>query len=435
MKKLILSVSLLVIQFAQAQTWNLLIPSTSYDGTKLNFSGSGYNRSENKIYSLFWNAQGQLIQSFDLNNQTVQTINATNGPGELNSFTYDFENARLIAGRVGRDQLYTLPLTGGAWSGMGTGNFDSESYGSQYFYNNVNNSVGYFAGYGFYEVKNWVWENDGIQWNNILPNDINCDNFTPAKRVNGNPVLGNPNQTSVYYFSSAGNCTGSQFDQSCPFGSPWASDVGVWCWLKDIWKYDYSANSFTQILPPNSSSITLEGDLAYDYINNTFYILGGYVPSPIYDPNYATTFQNTVLRYRVGIDAGFLPLNVSGTAPNSYPNAAMGVHGAYFDALNDRIVWARFDGVYTLDLGNVGMDEQEINGFKLYPNPNNGDFTIENQSNQKIDGIELADLSGNVIYKSTDIHDKYSFNHLSAGLYIVTIYTENGPQKLRFVKR
>jgi hypothetical protein len=130
-----------------------------------------------------------------------------------------------------------------------------------------------------------------------------------------------------------------------------------------------------------------------------------------------------------------LPLNVSGTAPNSYPNAAMGVHGAYFDALNDRVVWARFDGVYTLDLGNVGMDEQEINGFKLYPNPNNGDFTIENQSNQKIDAIELADLSGNVIYKSTDIHDKYSFNHLSAGLYIVTIYTENGPQKLRFVKR
>jgi len=83
MKKLILSVSLLVIQFAQAQTWNLLIPSTSYDGTKLNFSGSGYNRSENKIYSLFWNAQGQLIQTFDLNNQTVQTINATNGPQKL----------------------------------------------------------------------------------------------------------------------------------------------------------------------------------------------------------------------------------------------------------------------------------------------------------------------------------------------------------------
>ena len=78
MKKLILSVSLLVIQFAQAQTWNLLIPSTSYDGTKLNFSGSGYNRSENKIYSLFWNAQGQLITSNNVTDSREAILNTKN---------------------------------------------------------------------------------------------------------------------------------------------------------------------------------------------------------------------------------------------------------------------------------------------------------------------------------------------------------------------
>jgi hypothetical protein len=108
--------------------------------------------------------------------------------------------------------------------------------------------------------------------------------------------------------------------------------------------------------------------------------------------------------------------------------------GVYTDTLVNA---AGCDSVITLnlELDFTGIQTHSNTSLELYPNPNNGDFTIENQSNQKIDGIELADLSGNVIYKSTDIQDKYSFDNLSSGLYIVTIYTEVGPQKLRFVKR
>lgn len=108
--------------------------------------------------------------------------------------------------------------------------------------------------------------------------------------------------------------------------------------------------------------------------------------------------------------------------------------GVYTDTLVNA---AGCDSVITLnlELDFTGIQTHSNSSLQLYPNPNNGDFTIENQSNQKIDGIELADLSGNVIYKSTDIQDKYSFDNLSSGLYIVTIYTEGGAQKLRFVKR
>jgi|694.fasta_scaffold117051_2 hypothetical protein len=434
MKKIFLFSLICGISTGWSQSWNLLIPASNYNGLELNLSGSGYNRTENKIYSVYWNAQNHLIQSFDLNNQTVQTINAANGPSALNSFTYDFENGKLIAGRSGRDILYSLPMTGGSWVAMGTGSFDSESYGSQYFYNQLNNSVGYFAGYGMYAVKNWVWENDGIQWNNIIGDNSSCDNFTPPKRVSGNPILGDPNHTSLFYFSSSGNCSGSQFDQSCPFGSPWASDVGVWCWLKDIWKYDYANNNFTQIMPPNSPSIGLEGDLAYDYIHNTFYILGGYVPSPVYQPNYTTTYENTVLRYRVGVDNGFLPLSIGGTAPSTYPISQMGTHGAYFDAANDRVVWLRFDGVYSLELGNVGLNNLELNEFKLVPNPSNGHFTIESTNNIHSTKIQISDLSGNIIFESFDGNREFELNNLKNGTYLVKIYSELGDEIIRYVQ-
>jgi hypothetical protein len=434
MKKSVLLFILLLSHISFSQTWDLIIPSSSYDGNKLNLSGSGYNRIDNKIYSLYWNSSNQVIQSFDLTSQTVQTINATNGPAELNGFTFDFENSRILAGRAGRDQTFSLPISGGAWSVNGTGSFDSESYGAQYFYNETNNSIGYFGGYGGFQAKNWIWENDGIQWNNVVPNDANCDNFTPPKRAGFNPTLGNPNEQSIYFFSSIGNCSGSQMDQSCPFGSPWATDLGVWCWLKDLWKYNYSANSFTQILPPNSPSVSLEGDLTYDYINNTFYLLGGFIPSPVYNPNYNTTFENGVLRYRVGIDNGFLPLTVSGNAPPTYDLNSMGTHGAYFDAMNDRIIWLRFDGVYSLDLGNVGLESHKLDEIRLSPNPNNGVFSIENNSQNEFGELEIMDLSGNIVYRNFNNQVNYDLSNLVDGMYFVLLKSDNLTKMIKFIK-
>lgn len=426
MKKTNLLLCLVLVSSVYSQTWELIIPPTSFDGTKLGLSNSAYDRTNNKLYSLYWNNTAQLIQEFNLNNQTVSQINATNGPGELYSFTFDFENSQLIAGRAGRDQLYTLPVTGGAWSTGGAGGFDSESYGTQYFYNPTDNSVGYFAGYGFYQVKNWIWQNDGVQWSEILPNDVNCDNFTPPKRVNGNPILGNPSENSVYFFSGAGNCSGSQMEQNCQLGSPWASDVGIWCWLKDIWKYDIESNSFTQILPVNHSSVTLEGDVAYDYINNTFYLIGGYIPSAVYNPSYNPNYENSVFRYRVGIDPGFMPLQISGAAPAVQPISSTGAHAAYFDAQNDRIIWLRFDGVYSLNLDNVGLDSKDLNSIKLYPNPNQGEFSINVPIEFLGQTYEILDIHGRLLKNGiiSSLIQQIMLNDLSNGNYWIKISNE-----------
>ena len=81
--------------------------------------------------------------------------------------------------------------------------------------------------------------------------------------------------------------SGQQTASSCNLGSPWATDVGIYCWLKDLgirFKHIYVNN----ILPVNNSSITKEGNFVYNYNENSFYIIGGYTPSPTYNSNFVT---------------------------------------------------------------------------------------------------------------------------------------------------
>jgi hypothetical protein len=154
--------------------WQLLIPSTSYDGNQISFQSGGFDPFSSKLYSV---TPGR-IYLFDLNNNTVQTVNATNTPSSLGHFTYDFTNNRLIGNRAGRDAVFAMPASGGSWSNIGSGSFDAESYGNVAYWNPRNNRYGYFSGYGFFTVKNWVWENTGTGgWTNPYANNNGC---TPA---------------------------------------------------------------------------------------------------------------------------------------------------------------------------------------------------------------------------------------------------------------
>jgi hypothetical protein len=136
----------------------------------------------------------------------------------------------------------------------------------------------------------------------------------------------------------------------------------------------------------------------------------------------------------VGVDNGFLPLSIGGTAPSTYPISQMGTHGAYFDAANDRVVWLRFDGVYSLELGNVGLNNLELNEFKLVPNPSNGHFTIESTNNIHSTKIQISDLSGNIIFESFDGNREFELNNLKNGTYLVKIYSELGDEIIRYVQ-
>lgn len=321
-------------------TWELLIPGSSYQGTQTNFNPSGYDSYTGIWYSVLRGGSVNQVYSFDLVNKIVTSITQSGGPGELFNYSYDRTNKRLIACRVGRDYVYTLPISGGTWQYFGSGGFDAESYGSLSYWNPVTNHFGFFGGYGFYTVKNWVWENDGTNWINTYVNNNGCN---PPKRISRS-IAFNQNGDKMYIFSGLGSCSGDQFAGSCSLGSPWPTDVGVYCWLRDLWELDLKTFQFTNILPVNSQSINREGAIAYDYINNTFYNIGGRAPTATY--NVYTPYTMNVSRFRKGIDQGFIDITINGTPPPADKDG-----NAVYDPIRRRILYARTDGIWALNLG------------------------------------------------------------------------------------
>jgi hypothetical protein len=355
MKKIFLSILLIIVnKLTFAQSWELLISSNSYDATQLNFSNTAYNQNANIFYSVYKIGSTSKIQAFNVNSKTVNTLSTTNIPAiDLNTLTYDNINNRLVSNRAGRENIYAVSASGGAWSQIGTGSGDYESYGAQFFWNSSKKAVCFFGGYGYYYTKNWIWENSGSSWSNTYVNNNLCDNSNPAKR-NGQVALGSPGSNKIFIFSGHGSCDGKQTSSSCSLGSPWATDVGMYCWLKDLWQLDLNTYTFTNILPVNSNSISKEGQIVYDYNNNTFYIIGGYIPSATYNSSYGnnTDFETSILRYRVGIDSGFSPFLVGGTPPPSVKLNNLGPNSAFYDATNNQIIWARKDGIWGIKLSN-----------------------------------------------------------------------------------
>jgi hypothetical protein len=433
----------LTTQMIMAQSWDLLIPPSSYDATQLNFSSTAFSQNNSIIYSLYKNGANSKIQKFDLNTNSVTTIQSSNQPsGDIGSFTYDFTNNRLVGNRAGRDNLYSFSLSNGDWSQIGSGSFDSESYGGQFFWNSISNKTAFFGGYGFYAMKNWIWENNGT-WSNPYTNNSLCNLSNPAKRIGGF-ALGAPGSNKLYMFSGQGSCDGNQFASSCSLGSPWPSDVGVYCWLKDLWQLDLSNYSFTNILPVNNGTITKEGLIVFDYLQNTFYIIGGFTPPTTYNSNFGniTNYEVGILRYRVGIDSGFSDMSISGTPPPSVSLNNLGASAAYFDGVNNKIIWARKDGIWAIDLNNSNSNCQTLvintgllsfnpptynNTITIYPNPANDHITIDCGNLANVSGwtIKIVNTLGQEVFSGAMNTQQYvvPLNSWSGqGVYFVKIY-------------
>ena len=319
--------------------WELLISNSQYNGNEINFNSLGFNKKTQIWYSVYKNNNINRVYAFDFKNKSVSSLNSFNAPGELYSYTYDGSNERIIASRVGRDAVYELPLNGGNWNQIGSGNYDSESYGSNAFWNPISNRYGFFGGYGWFATKNWVWENNNSNWINTYVNNNNC--IFP-KRV-GNGIATNGNGNKIYIFSGQGNCDGNQFASSCNLGSPWPTDVGIYCWLKDLWELDLSTNQISNILPVNNQSINRHGAFAYDFSNNVFYNIGGRAPTNSY--GVYTPFSMEISRLKSGIDSEFKTITASGLPPTADRDGI-----AVYDSIGNRIIYARNDGIWALNI-------------------------------------------------------------------------------------
>ena len=88
--------------------------------------------------------------------------------------------------------------------------------------------------------------------------------------------------------------------------------------------------------------------------------------------------------------------------------------------------------VYSLDtcsgIGNKLVTTEELitdYDFKLYPNPSNGDFTIQLNNQNSIYNVEIFSILGQKVIEKQNNIETLVINNLQSGIYLVTITVED----------
>jgi hypothetical protein len=326
--------------------WKLRIPPNSFSFKELHYSTSSHDREKHIVYAL---ARGYLF-SINVKEFTIDSIRLHGVPVIGEQHVLDAKNNRLLYGRGGMREKFAINLTTGECSEFIPDNKDEHSHFSALYWNDKSEKLGYFGGYGYHEVKNWVFEYDNQKkWVNVHENIDDCN---PPKRSLARFILGHPQKPHLYIISGiSGNCSGEQREQVCKGGlSVIGNDMGNWCWLRDVFLYDYEQHTFTNIIGPHEKSMTHEGIAAYDFERNHMYIVGGYIPR-VKERTYASYMShNSILRLRIGKDKRFSKVDAHTKGMKLYSWHDQHNYAAYYNPAHKSLIWFRNDGLWELPL-------------------------------------------------------------------------------------
>jgi hypothetical protein len=84
-------------------------------------------------------------------------------------------------------------------------------------------------------------------------------------------------------------------------------------------------------------------------------------------------------------------------------------------------------------LNTIELGVQNIQ-FQIYPNPANEIIAIK--SNEILDRIEIIDVRGKMVFskKTNEFETNVNINSLSAGLYLIKIFSKNNTKSTKFIK-
>ena len=87
----------------------------------------------------------------------------------------------------------------------------------------------------------------------------------------------------------------------------------------------------------------------------------------------------------------------------------------------------------------TGVVENTLeNGFNVYPNPNNGEFTISFNANVGNVKMEILDIQGRVVYSVLESNVQIGFtkqvsmNEISNGVYMIRVTSNEGQRMIKF---
>jgi len=87
--------------------------------------------------------------------------------------------------------------------------------------------------------------------------------------------------------------------------------------------------------------------------------------------------------------------------------------------------------------GTLGVDDLSLDkGFVLYPNPVSNFLSFKNANGLKIESVKINNIVGETVYLDTTVENNNSINvaHLSSGMYILSIVSQDGSQQFKFIK-
>jgi hypothetical protein len=86
------------------------------------------------------------------------------------------------------------------------------------------------------------------------------------------------------------------------------------------------------------------------------------------------------------------------------------------------------DWACTEDPGSSSINENQMNTWSIFPNPNTGEFTIVLADDHNVTQLDILNELGQVVYTNNQIilNQNISLDHVHSGIYLVRLTTENG---------
>lgn len=188
----------------------------------------------------------------------------------------------------------------------------------------------------------------------------------------------------------------------------------------------YDCRNVIEILIPNS--VTSIGSTAfYNCTSATKLTIPNSVTSIGSEAFGATKLANIYVHATVPIDIS----SKYGVFPEAIkPTCILHVPVGSLDAYKTALVWREFNNIQELTTGIQTLTNETI---KIFPNPVINDFKINGLNDSY--RIVVSDLNGKlVIAQDVNVNENITVNHLTKGIYFVTIYTDKGVIVRKLVK-
>ena len=403
-------------------TWELLNSASELPKSNFVYLPYSFDKENRIIYLL--NVKENWMYSYDIDTNVFTPIQADNYPNfdRSGSFVFNPSKQSLQFWRSGTDKVYEVSTNGGNITQTGNGNYNSQLYGSDAIYNGVSINPALMNGYGYYTQKNAAYELIEGTWEEKRGNMES----EPFKR--GTIIYPNEDYTKAYIIDGMGNASGNQRESSCSLdgGLPWATDVGKYCWLRDLWEIDLSDWSMRSILPLNSN-FTSTGSFGYDYKNKTFYSFGGFTPPSTYGQE--LQWSNTLRVFNPNSQSGWVDLEQYGDIPpigKSYVS--------YFDEELDRFIVCSNQGIWALNLegeSSLSVEKNISNIINIYPNPVDNQLIIDGLPNTV--RVSIYNLLGKLVF-SKQTSREVNVSQLQRGVYILKLNDGEKEVIKKFIK-